>query len=129
MSQSPPATTGPSRYDRYSTDVTADDELETILGAFDDADCRRILEATSDEAMSAKELAETCDLAMSTAYRKLDRLVEAGLLEEGLRLRRSGNHTAEYAARLDEFVLSVSPGDGLELRITEHGPTDGVGAF
>lgn len=132
MSQSPPATTGSSHHGHYATessDPAAGDELETILGAFDDADCRRILQATSEEALSAKELAETCDLAMSTAYRKLDRLTDAGLLAEGLRLRRSGNHTAEYAARLDEFTLSVSPGDGLELRIAERGPADGVGAF
>lgn len=132
MSQSPLATTGSSRHSHYATessDSATGAELEEILGAFDDADCRRILNATSDEARSAKELAETCDLALSTTYRKLDRLSDAGLLEEGLRLRRSGNHTSEYAARLDEFTLSVSPGDGVQLRVAERGAADGVGAF
>ena len=132
MSQSPLATTRSGRPNHYATESSESAtgaELEEILGAFDDAGCRKILNATSDEALSAKEIEEACDLAQSTAYRKLDRLTDAGLLEEGLRLRRSGNHTAEYAARLDEFVLSVSPGDGVQLRIAERGAADGVGAF
>lgn len=124
MSQSTLATTGTTSNGTYSRTPT-DAELDDVLSAFEDADSRRILSATSEEALSAKELAETCDLALSTTYRKLELLTDAGLLEEGLRLRKSGNHTAEYAARLDEYVLSVSPGEGVALRINEHEPAAG----
>ncbi|AGB17474.1 transcriptional regulator [Halovivax ruber XH-70] len=112
----------------YST-TTPDYDVAAVVSAFDDPACRQILEATSDEARSAKEIAETTDLALSTTYRKLDELEETGLLEDGLRLRRSGNHTAEYTACLDEFVLSVSPEDGVQLRIAEGESVDGVGAI
>ncbi|MFC3959352.1 ArsR/SmtB family transcription factor [Halovivax cerinus] len=104
-------------------------DVDDVVGAFDDPACRQVLEATSDEARSAKEIAESADLALSTTYRKLDQLSDAGLLEEGLRIRRSGNHTAEYAARLDEFVLTVSPEDGVQLRTADRNTVGSVSAL
>ena len=61
-------------------------DTSTLLAALEDEDCRAILEETDPEALSASELSEACDLPLSTTYRKVDKLTEAGLLEEQIRL-------------------------------------------
>jgi DNA-binding transcriptional ArsR family regulator len=107
MSQSPRAGfRGPHRTEPTTT-VTEQETVESLLSALEDEDCRSILEATTDEALSASELSETCDLPLSTAYRKLEQLTEAGLLEEQLRLSRSGKHTSEYIRSIEEVSVSI----------------------
>ena len=80
--------------------VTDDQEIESLLAAFEDTDCRAIIEATMETALSAKEVAETCDLPLSTAYRKLDELTEVGILDEQIRLSQSGQHKSEYVPKI-----------------------------
>ncbi|WP_247728773.1 winged helix-turn-helix domain-containing protein [Halovivax limisalsi] len=121
MSQSTMTTAGTTRIDRTRAELDPFDteaDVNDVLGAFEDPDCRSILTATTESARSASELAEDCDLPLSTTYRKLDRLTDAGLLEEGIRIRRSGKHTSEYSARLEEFVVSVTADDGVTISVT-----------
>lgn len=103
------------------TELTADDAVESLFGTLEDSDCRSIIEATTNEALSASELAERCDLPLSTTYRKVDQLTEVGVLEERVRLSRSGQHTSEYALRIDSLQLSVD-NTGITLQITEDQP-------
>jgi DNA-binding transcriptional ArsR family regulator len=113
---SPPAAVvqSPSNDERYVGDEETIDEL---MDAIDDPDCRAILEATVTKARSASELSEACDLPLSTTYRKVDKLTDVGLLEEGLRLCSSGKHTNEYGLAVESIQLTVDPNDGLELEI------------
>jgi len=109
---------GPQGTDTTTT-VTDTERIETLLGALEDADCRSILEATTEDALTANELSDRCDLPLSTAYRKLELLTEAGLLEEQLRLSRSGKHTSEYVRAVSEVDVSL---DGtLELTLNHAG--------
>lgn len=62
------------------------------------------------------ELARACELPLSTAYRKVDRLVAAGLLAERTRLDPDRNHESEYVPGAADVSVSVS-GDG-ELTVT-----------
>lgn len=102
-----------------------DQELLDLLG---DESCRAILTATGDEALSATELSEALELPLSTTYRKLDRLTEVGLLEEGLRIRRSGKHTHEYARRVDDVHVAIDDADGFVLVLGEaRSPVGGIG--
>lgn len=94
------------------------DEAEPLLGALKDGDCRAILTATGEDSLSAAELSEACDLPLSTTYRKVDMLAEAGLLEEQIRLSTSGKHTSEYRRRVEDIRLSIGGESGLELEIT-----------
>jgi len=97
-------------------------EIEPLLGALEDGDCRDILRATSTHSLSASELSEACDLPLSTTYRKVDLLTEAGLLEEEIRLSTSGKHTSEDSLRIETIRLTLGGEDGVELEITEqHG--------
>jgi DNA-binding transcriptional ArsR family regulator len=100
-------------------------DSETVLSVLDDPDCRRLLEATTDEALTAQELTDRCDVPRSTTYRKVEQLTEAGLLEEGVRLRRDGKHTSEYHRTFEDVTISLSEGDGFEVGISRAEPVAG----
>jgi DNA-binding transcriptional ArsR family regulator len=104
------------------TEVTTDTDIEGLLGTLEDPDCRAIIEATSTEALSASELSEECDLPLSTTYRKLDKLTEVEVLEERVRLSRSGQHTSEYRLRIDQIELTVDPSTGITLSVSDTDP-------
>ncbi|WP_436901324.1 helix-turn-helix domain-containing protein [Halovenus halobia] len=99
--------------------IDSDQEISTLLGALEDADCRAILEATSDQALSAGELCELCDLSSSTGYRKVDQLTEAGLLEESIRLDSAGAHTSEYHLAVSDLEIDLK--GGVELTLNAEG--------
>ena len=108
--------------DRTTIDDADGTGLFDVLG---DEDCRAILLATGDEALSASELSEACDLPLSTTYRKLDRLTDAGLLVEGIRLRRSGKHTSEYVRSVDDVHVSIDTDGGFALTVHRNGASAG----
>lgn len=109
-----------ARSDRSNRETTVDDadEVQSILHALDDDDCRAVLEATDEEPLSASELADTCDLPLSTAYRKLDLLTDAGLLAERTRLSTDGKHASEYVRVVDEVLVDADA--GFELTVTRR---------
>ena len=117
MSQSPGAGFAATRGTGTEQTIRDSDSIESMLGALEDEDCRAILEATSEESLTASELSERCELALSTAYRKLDTLTDAGLLEEQIRLSRNGKHTNEYVRAIEDIHVSMSGGE-IELQIT-----------
>lgn len=102
----------------YPTVVDTEGAMQTYFAALEDADCRAIMDATSEETLSAAELSEECDLPLSTTYRKIDKLVDADLLEERIRIRKSGKHTSEYVLGVDDLVVSVESSGGMTLRVT-----------
>ncbi|AZH25642.1 winged helix-turn-helix domain-containing protein [Haloplanus aerogenes] len=112
------ATSARLEHPNRETTVEDDDDVNAILHALQDDDCRAVLEATDEESLSASELAETCDLPLSTTYRKLDALTEAGLLAERTRLCPDGKHASEYVRVVDEVL--VDAGAGFELTITRR---------
>ncbi|MFB6198530.1 MAG: helix-turn-helix domain-containing protein, partial [Halobacteriaceae archaeon] len=67
-------------------DRASEPNLQTVLDALDDQDCRKILEKL-EEPMTAAEIAEACDIPISTTYRKLDLLSEGSLVSEGTKVR------------------------------------------
>ncbi|WP_254839770.1 winged helix-turn-helix domain-containing protein [Natronomonas marina] len=92
------------------------------LDALEDPDCRALLEATTGEALTAHELIEACDVPRSTTYRKVERLVAAGLLEERVRIRSDGKHASEYRRAFENVVVSLSASDGIEVGISGSAP-------
>jgi len=108
------------RHDRSSRETTVEDpdEVQSILHALQDDDCRAVLEATDDESLSASELAQACDLPLSTTYRKLDALTETGLLAEQTRLCSDGKHASEYVRVVDEVLVDADA--GFELTISRR---------
>lgn len=91
---------------------------ETVFTLLGDEYVQTILKAASEEAMSARQLSEVCDSARSTVYRRVDDLVEAGMLVERTRIEPDGSHHHVYETTVDELTLRVANGEfEMELAI------------
>lgn len=120
MSESSLSTTLSTRNDVDPTVIETEPAVQAVLDALRDPDCRAILDATGDEALSARELSERCGLPLSTTYRKVDTLLEGSLLEERTRVGRSGKHPNEYACLVTRVVVSMGAVDGPSIRVAKR---------
>lgn len=78
----------------------------------DDSCSRRILCLTNDEAKSAKELSDACDLSLPSTYRRLNRLCELDLLSKRTHVTADGNHYNLYESEVvsvEVFLLDDEP--------------------
>jgi len=91
-------------------------ELATVLDALDDSDCRHIVQVL-DVARTANEIAELCDMPLSTTYRKLERLKAATLVEERTRLQSGGHHTHEYDTAFESIQITLEESRQLDISI------------
>lgn len=89
---------------------------DAVLSALEDPDCRRILTVVASTPSTAAELIDRCELPSSTAYRKLDQLTAAELLEERTRIRADGNHVSEYVCGVSGVSLEFSA-EGISLTV------------
>lgn len=99
---------------------------EEVLALLTDPDSRAIVEATSKEPRSASELADYCEIALSTAYRTVNRLVEAGLLEERPQITPRGSDANEFALQVRDIRVDITVDRGVELTVTWTDPADSV---
>lgn len=114
-------------YNDGTATTTATESDETLDAAFDalaDPDCRAILSA-ADTAMTTTELADACDIALSTAYRKVERLSETPLLVEGVRFDPDGDHAAEYTRGATDATIELTD-DGVTLTVEGSTSADRV---
>lgn len=98
--------------------VTDEADADEILALLDDQYAQVILQQTRNNAMSAKEISEICDISISTVYRRTERLIECGLLAERRVAQPDGNHYSLYEARLDELTVRLTD-DGFEITVSE----------
>ncbi len=91
-------------------------DLQDVLDALDDEDCRRFIR-TLEEPMTAQELSDACDVPLSTTYRKLDLLTEASLFAEQTRIRSDGQHTNQYVVEFEEVRVLMDEDNTLSVSI------------
>ncbi|MFB6133409.1 MAG: helix-turn-helix domain-containing protein [Halanaeroarchaeum sp.] len=91
-------------------------DLQSVLDALDDEDCRRIIEVLS-EPMTAKEISEGCEMPLSTTYRKLDLLTDASLLSERTVLQSDGHHTTQYEIAFEKVEMKLDDDHEITLAI------------
>lgn len=91
-------------------------EVQDVLDALDDPDCRRIVRQL-DEPRTARELSEECDMALSTTYRKLELLSDASLVDERTKIRPGGHHTTQYALDFDAVRIALDEDREFEVDI------------
>jgi predicted transcriptional regulator len=108
--------------------IVAERAVQQLLDTLDDADCRAILDATREEALTANEISEARDLPLSTTYRKIEFLIEAGLLEERTRVRQSGGHASEYIRLVDDVVISLDTQGETEVRMSRRKSPEQAGS-
>ena len=98
--------------DTKSIDATA--QLD-VLG---DECARTILIATSDEPRTAKELTERTDSSSATVYRRINNLLESGLIAECVRFEENGSHTTAYESTVDSLYVEIGA-DGIVVTRTQ----------
>lgn len=96
------------------SDTTSSGE-EDVLRTMGDADCRAILAAAADTPQTVSELVDRCEISTATAYRKIDELVEAGLLEEHTRISPNGRNPSEYRLRTQTVRIDITEAGRLDV--------------
>lgn len=91
-------------------------ELQEVLDALDDPDCRAILRQAA-EPMTAKELADTCDIPTSTLYRKLDLLTSASLIREHEAVSPKGGRLSKYERDFEDVTISMNEDQTLSVDV------------
>ncbi|MFW5918721.1 MAG: helix-turn-helix domain-containing protein [Halanaeroarchaeum sp.] len=91
-------------------------DLQSVLDALDDEDCRRIIEVLT-EPMTAKEISQGCDMPLSTTYRKLDLLTEASLLSERTVIQSDGHHTTQYEIAFERVEIELDDDHDITVAI------------
>ncbi|AFK19881.1 ArsR family transcriptional regulator [Haloferax mediterranei ATCC 33500] len=87
-------------------------DFQTVFDALTSQQCRTVLRHL-DSPMTASEIADTCNLPRSTVYRKLEQMVDAGLLDK----RGDKREAAQYALGFDEVVVTHTSGE-LDLSVS-----------
>jgi predicted ArsR family transcriptional regulator len=92
---------------RWATQRTGVDEQD-LLEALGNKYSAEILCAAQSPA-SAQELSDEMGIPIATCYRRIEELVDAGLLEcEGRQLSEDGRRTNVYRRTLDELAVDFS---------------------
>ena len=110
---------------RSGQDSTIDPH--TVLSTLEDPVCRTILEAVTEEWLTAPEISERCDVPCSTTYRKVEQLAESGLIEESIRISSTGHHATGYRTAFEDITIGVSDGGDLEVDVS-RAPAAGAAA-
>jgi len=81
-------------------------ELERVVAVLDDAGCREII-AVLETPKTVTEIAAAADLPLSTTYRKLDQLTEAGLVTETAGVRKGRHQKSRYVLDFDRITIGL----------------------
>lgn len=93
-----------------------DRTIEDVLDTIGDDYAREILAAISEEARSAKQLAEDCDLSLPTVYRRIETLQEHDLVSSETAVADDGNHYEIFRSNFDGTVIRLRD-DEYDVRI------------
>lgn len=89
---------------------------DRILDVVSDDVVKSILTVTDRQAMSAQTLEAHCDASLATVYRRIEELLELGLLRERTELRADGNHYKMFESNLEHLSVRLDDGD-LEIDV------------
>ena len=93
--------------DRTRDTDPLDPDAATLCRLLADPAARELLGAL-DEPRTARALTEASDLSESTVYRKLDALVDAGLVTERYALRGDGTHPRQFRLAVEDLRVELT---------------------
>lgn len=103
-----------SRRDRRDeTPSVSGAELLELLG---DEYTRRVLQAVVSEPMSGSQVVEEASVSKATAYRRLETLQEAGLVESTTVFDPDGHHHDQFHAVVDGMTVELE-GSGVSTSL------------
>lgn len=102
--------------------VTEEETKQRILTAIADEYSRKILMQTRDEPVSALNLSKNYEIPITTLYRRIDELVQAGLLGAVKSSRTiDGKWYELYRSLLNRIEVSFTEGNmRIEVEINDH---------
>ncbi|MFC6955016.1 winged helix-turn-helix domain-containing protein [Halorubellus litoreus] len=77
---------------------------------------QKILGHIHDSPTPARAVVEVCDASRTTVYRRLNRLVDAGLVDTRMTLDPDGHHRTVFETTIDEITLDLTD-DGYALDV------------
>ncbi|MFC6838516.1 ArsR/SmtB family transcription factor [Halomarina ordinaria] len=91
----------------------------TVLDYLGDEVARNVLVACADGTRNVSELAGHCDVSEATIYRRLNRLIEAGLLEERTRIGKGAvSGGKEYRTAVRHVAVDLDA-EGVSVRVDD----------
>lgn len=82
-------------------------EADDILDAVSHETARQILAFARLEPMSAEDLADRCGTSLPTIYRRINALLEYGLLDEQIQITPDGNHYRTFETDVERVSLLI----------------------
>lgn len=101
---------GTPESDRPAGGAGSDVSVADVADVLEDEYAREILAATSEEPLSADDLAEHIDASPPTVYRRLDRLREHDLVAAQQQLDPAGHHYEVFSARMAKVTVALRNG-------------------
>jgi predicted transcriptional regulator len=89
------------------------DDVLTLLAA---DHTQTILGHIHDSPTPARSVVEVCDASRTTVYRRLNRLVDAGLVDTRMTYDPDGHHRTVFETTVDEITLDLTA-DGYALDV------------
>ncbi|KTG07814.1 hypothetical protein AUR64_01940 [Haloprofundus marisrubri] len=101
------------------TDTKPDSPVASaaLLDVLGDECSRAILAAAGRESMTAKELTNSCDVSPATVYRRINTLLDHGLLEESIEFGANSGRQKVYKTTFSHVDIDLSD-DGFD--VTSH---------
>jgi len=93
---------------------------ETVLAAISDPRSRAVIAATAEGPRSVADIVDDCEMSTATAYRKVNQLVEAGLLSEDVRVHPDSTNVREFALRAEAIHVTLSQEGVSSVTISER---------
>jgi DNA-binding transcriptional ArsR family regulator len=90
--------TRPAEQSQRPTTETPTVAAEQVLELLGDEYARDVLRAVTECPRTGSEIADAADVSKPTAYRRLERLEEAGLVDTTQRLDPNGHHCKQFHA-------------------------------
>jgi DNA-binding transcriptional ArsR family regulator len=100
------------------TEQPPDSEVQAVLDALADSECRAILDQLGTP-RSAQDVAEQCDIPQTSAYRKLEALSEADLVSEATEVRADGHHHRTYERDVSGVLVVRSEESGFDVEFVD----------
>lgn len=109
--------------------ATGDVDVERVLDALESDAARRLL-GHLDTPRTAQDLARRSDVPLSTVYRSVERLADAGLVRTRTEIRFDGTHPTRYELAVDSVTIRIADDGSLTVDLApdgrEPGDADGV---
>ncbi|ADJ15484.1 winged helix-turn-helix domain-containing protein [Halalkalicoccus jeotgali] len=102
--------------DESTTYAVISTDCSALLDTLGNPSARTILTEASDEPVAIEDLLEVCEVSRTTIYRRVNDLVDLGLLEESVTLAEGNQQRRRFRTTGGDIALQIGP-NGFEARI------------